>query len=148
MADAQAEQRADEFLTDIPDGWRPEPGDKVIGKIIGLQKGWSDQQGAYYPIIILEDELTGEAVSVHGFHYVLKERLASLRPVVGERIGIKMGDKIPSKDGRRTIQTYTVRVEGRSEDIWDDIKSPRTQAPAAQTNAPATAIESDEDIPF
>lgn len=143
MADAQTMN-----LDDIPDGWRPEPGSMAIGKVIGLQKGWSDQSESFYPIVVIEDELTGNALSIHGFHFVLKDRLAALRPALGERIGIKMGDKVPSKDGRRSIQTYTVKVDGRTEDIWDDIQSPRTQAAAAQTNAPATSVESDDDIPF
>lgn len=147
MAETQQEAQ-DKFLTDLPEGWKPEPGDKVVGKVVGLQKGWSDYTDSYYPIVVIHDEVTDEPMTVHGFHFVLKDRLASLRPRLGERIGIKMGDKIPSKDGKRSIQTYTVKIDGRTEDIWDDIKNPRTAAAAAQTNAPATAIESDDDIPF
>lgn len=142
------EQQADEFLTDIPEGWRPEEGSKIVGKVIGVQKGWSDQGESYYPIIIIDDELSGQKVSVHGFHFVLKDRLASLRPQLGERIGIKMGAKVPSKDGRRSIQLYTVRIDGRAEDIWDDIRSPRVQKQGTQTSVPVSAVDSDEDIPF
>lgn len=150
MADSQ-EQVAEEFglNEELPEGWRPEEGSVLIGKVIGLTKGWSDYQQQYYPIVMVEDEATGKPVAVHAFHFVLMDRLTSLRPVLGERIGIKMGAKVPLKGNpKQTVQTYTVKVEGRTEDVWNEVKTPRTQAPAAQVNAPATAIESDDDIPF
>jgi len=139
----------------LPEGWRPEEGDLVIGKILSMTKGWSDYQQSYYPILVIHNELTDEDIAIHGFHFVMLDRLTSLRPKVGERIGIKMGPKIPLKGNpKQSVQTYTIKVDGRSEDIdWDDIQSPRTQPTSEQdrlrqTSIPVTDVQSDDDIPF
>lgn len=130
-------------------GWRPEEGSIIIGEVIGLSKGWSEQGEKFYPIITIKDEATGEAVAVHGFHFVLQDRLSAVRPRVGERIGIKMGEKIKTQDGRRTVQTYTVKVDGRTEDIWSDIKSPRVAKAQASSQAAVPVSQvADDDIPF
>lgn len=149
MADASA--AAEEFgLSDaIPEGWRPEEGSTIIGKVIGLTKGWSDQSMSNYPIVIIHDEITDKDVAVHGFHYVLRDRLGSLRPAVGERIGIKMGPKVPLKSNpSQSVQTYTVKIDGRSEDIWSDLPSPRQQRQLSTDDIPSTPAGSDDDIPF
>jgi hypothetical protein len=140
---------AEDLDTGDAPGWRPEEGSTIIGEVIRLSKGWSEQAQKFYPIITIKDESTGEPVAVHGFHFVLQDRLSAIRPRVGERIGIKMGEKIKTQDGRRTVQTYTVKVDGRSEDIWSDIKSPRVaQAQAqSQTALPVSQV-ADDDIPF
>lgn len=151
---ADASKAAEEFgLSDaIPDGWRPEEGDLVIGRILALQAGWSEQQNRAYPILIVHDEVTDKDISVHGFHFVLMDRLTRLQPQVGERVGIRMGPKVPLKgDSTRSVQTYTVKVEGRSENIWSQIKNPRVQPQQTQLPVPTdvAATEAvDEDIPF
>lgn len=141
-------QTAEEFLTDIPDGWRPEEGDIVLGKVLNLQTAWSDEKEDYYPIIIIDDEVKGP-VSVHAFHAALLDRLSKLKPEVGERIGIKMGPKVPLKSNpNRSVQTYTVRVEGRSEQIWDKFPERRRGAAAPVQEELPDAETSDDDIPF
>jgi len=157
--DAQA---AAEFgLSDaLPEGWRPEDGSLIIGRITRLTKGWSDQRQEFYPILVIHDELTDKDVAVHGFHFVLLDRLTALRPQEGERIGIKMGPKVPLKSNpNRSVQTYTVKVEGRSEDVWGDITNPRTAnttqsvvkvqgTGSRQEEIPVADAHSDDDIPF
>lgn len=156
MADSKgntAEAAAQEFgLNDaMPDGWRPNEGDVIVGKIMSLTKGWSDYQECFYPIMIIHDEVTDKDVAVHGFHFVLMDRLTALRPRVGERIGLKMGPKIPLKSNpKQSVQTYTVKIEGRSEDIWGDIQNPRVN-PQQQTlpdAQPVSTVSDDSDIPF
>lgn len=149
----EAETAAAEFgLSDaLPEGWRPTEGSVLIGNVVGLTKGWSDYQQSFYPIVIVHDELSGKDIAVHGFHFVMMDRLTALRPQVGERIGFKMGPKVPLKSNpKQSVQTYTVKIEGRTEDIWDDIQSPRANAPAAQAQARVTDVETgdSDEIPF
>lgn len=136
MATDEQKAAAEFGLSDaLPDGWRPEEGSVIVGRILSMTTGWSDQQQNYYPILVIHDEVTDKDVAVHGFHFVLRDRLTALRPQQGERIGIKMGPKVPLKgDPSRSVQTYTVKVDGRTEDIWGKIQSPRVQA--AQTQMP------------
>src|SRR5215472_4656612 len=113
----------------LPEGWRPSEGDKVIGQVIEVIPGWSNFKNGYYPIVVIKDELSDEFVSVHGFHYSLEDQLNRLKPEPGERIGIKCGALVPTKDGQRKVQTYTVRVEGRtdSNNTWSMMQGPRQQ---------------------
>lgn len=136
---------------ELAEGWRPEEGDKIIGKIVNMTKGWSDYQQQYYPIIVVHDEVTDRDVSVHAFHTALARRLIALKPRVGDRIGIKMGPKVPLKGNpKQSVQTYTCRVEGKQEDIWADIQDPR--AVTDRSRGPAVPASEapipDDDIPF
>ena len=125
-------------------GWKPEEGDLLIGEVVGLSRGWSDYKDAFYPIVTIKPNDGSDPVAVHGFQFVLEDRFTALKPMVGEEIGIKVGPKVPTKDGKRSVQTYTVKMN-RSEDIWSDLTGPRQQAaPVVQTQTPAE----DEDIPF
>lgn len=145
MADST---QAEEFLTDIPDGWRPEEGDIILGKVLSLSTGWSDEKEAYYPILVIEDEISGKPVAVHAFHAALLDRLSKLKPEQGERVGIKMGPKVPLKSNpNRTVQTYTVKVDGRTEQIWDQF-APRRRGTAPVQEELPDATGSDDDIPF
>ena len=124
------------------DGWRPDEGDKIVGTIVGLSKGWSDYRQGFYPIVTIHDEATGKDIAVHGFHHALNRELIALKPKLGERIGIKCGAKVKTKDGKRNVQTYTVKVEGRTEDIWGSLSAP---TPELVTNDPA---HDSDDLPF
>ena len=143
-------------------GWKPEEGDLLVGTVVGLSRGWSDYLNGFYPIVTISpdqeqsrpypihsDSEEGQPVAVHCFQYVLMDRMTALRPESGELIAIKMGPKIPTKDGKRSVQTYTVSMN-RDEDIWGDIASPRTQQPQVgrQTQLSVTDVTSDDDMPF
>lgn len=161
MSDSLAEQAN---VGEAP-GWKPEEGDLLIGRVVDLSTGWSDYKNAYYPIVTIQPELDvcdpnpphtdaepGSPIAVHGFQFVLEDKFTALRPAQGERIAIKMGPQIPTKDGKRSVQTYTVKMD-RTEDIWDKVKSPRAAAEQAPTRSgqqsiPVTDVASDDDIPF
>jgi hypothetical protein len=130
-------------LTSIPEGWRPTEGDVIIGKVEEVTKGWSDYTSSYYPILVIRPD-EGDPISVHAFHAVLKNRLVELRPDVGERIGIKYVGKQKSKDGRRDVTVYIVKIDGRSAgNVWDSVdESPRA------TSEVASDVPTDDDIPF
>lgn len=143
-------------------GWKPEEGDLFVGTVSALSTGWSDYKEGYYPIVTITPDMNlcnpapphseaepGSPVAVHGFQFVLEDRFSALKPTVGERIGIKVGPKIPTKDGKRTVQTYTVKMD-REQDIWSEVKGPRApkgQQAAKQQELPVQEV-TDDDIPF
>lgn len=131
-------------LTDLPEGWRPEEGDVLVGTVLDVTKGWSDYTNDFYPIVVIQPKGKDKpAVSVHAFHAVLRNRLVELRPVAGETIGIKFGGVVKSKDGKRDISTYNVKVEGRTADVWGDLGGTPREAATVVTRDAA-----DDDIPF
>lgn len=141
-------------------GWKPEEGDVLVGNVVALAKGWSNYTQQYYPIVTIapdmdkcdpaprSDALPGEPVAVHAMQYVLMDRFTRLKPEPGERIGIKVGPKLPTKDGARQVQTYTVKMD-RGEDIWGDIANPRL-SPQPTSGAPAVTQQqvTDDDLPL
>jgi hypothetical protein len=142
-------------------GWKPEEGDILVGIVVGLSKGWSDYKNGYYPIVTIQPDLdkcnpspprsdggAEDPIAIHGFQFVLEDRFTALKPMPGETIGIKQGAKIPTKDGKRSVQTYTVKMD-REEDIWREIQSPRAPIQATrQQELPISEVASDDDIPF
>lgn len=159
MSDAPVDTLASEAEVGDAPGWKPEEGDLLIGTVSGLSKGWSDYKQGFYPIVTItpeldkcnpeprSDSLPGEPIAVHGFQFVLEDRFSSLKPMPGERIGIKVGPKVPTKDGKRTVQTYTVKME-RTEDIWSEIQNPRLAKQTVQGTPVTQQQITDDDIPF
>lgn len=129
---------------DIPGGWRPSEGDKIVGKVKDLILGYSDYTQDNYPIVVVHDEETDRDVSIHCFHFVLNKKMQELEPRVGERIAVIHGGTKPSKDGRRSITLYQVKVEGRSANVWRQAAKPsNTPSPTEQAE-----LESDQEAPF
>jgi hypothetical protein len=98
----------DELLREPAPGWRPEPGDVLIGRVIGFDErpGFA---GVMYPIIEVERD-DGERVAVHAFHTVLRDELARHKPKRGDRLGIAYHGERRTGDGDNTYQLYRVRV--------------------------------------
>lgn len=132
----------------VPEGWRPEPGDTITGKVIGLDRGYSDYNGGrYYPIVTLD---TGSGlVQVHCFHAMLENKLKSIRPEIGDRLTIVYAGQKPSKDGRRTVSHYTVSTD-RPQDagrFWDAMPG-ESRARTGRPSGESAGGYADDDIPF
>lgn len=127
------------------EGWRPNEGDRVVGRVVDVDSGWSDYTSSNYPIITVHDEETDKDVALHCFHHVLKKEVLKYKPQIGERIGVVYKGKVDSKDGLRKIATYVVKVEGRTGTAVYDNMEPT--APANNPQPVATTTDSD-DIPF
>lgn len=69
----------------VAKGWVPQPGDKVTGTVIDVDTATSEY--GEYPLIEVQRP-DGSTVAVHAFHTVLKKRIESKRPKIGDRIGI------------------------------------------------------------
>lgn len=85
----------DRLNADYAPAWRPDPGDRVVGEVVGI----TERQGEYepYPIVTVRRD-DGKEFAIHAFHTVLAGELARLQPKLGDRIAVK----------------YTGRKEGRS----------------------------------
>jgi hypothetical protein len=129
---------------DFAPGWRPQEGDKIIGQVIDLAQGWSDESESYYPIVTVHNEETDEDVAIHCFHFVLQKKMKELKPKVGERIGIIYKGKVPTKDGKRTVAVYNVKIDGRTVDIWSD----PIPEPVQNVQETLDTPEDDGDLPF
>lgn len=139
------------------EGWRPTEGDTVVGKVTDLAMGAS--QFGRYPIVTIAPDGGGDAVAVHAFHVGLKNRLAELRPQVGERIGIKYVGKRPVKSNpSQEVAVYIVKMERAPAGVWDQVageNAPVVTAPPsdvpvnADDFAPQAQLQQgDDDIPF
>lgn len=65
--------------------WRPEPGETVIGEVVGLRMGADAGYGAY-PVIVVRTE-TG-TVSIHAFHTLLRDGLREIGVKLGMRLAV------------------------------------------------------------
>lgn len=136
-------------------GWKPEPGDVLVGEVTDISVGQSLYGGAY-PIITVQPEDGGEPVAIHGFHTGLKARFLELKPKVGERLGVKYDGKRPLKsDNTKDVAVYIVKVDGRgAENVWAQMDAPTaeevpdTDAPVAGDDFRHAKPDSGDDIPF
>lgn len=88
-------------------GWRPEAGDQLTGKLTDITTGESEY--GRYPIVTITTD-TGDEVAVHGFHHSLKNRLREMRPALGDTLTIKylgMVDQLDRDGNVRTVNGVT-----------------------------------------
>jgi hypothetical protein len=91
--------------------WRPEPGDTLIGEIVGFRSGVSEHKSVrfpdgIYPIVIIRPKDGGDTVSVHAFHTLLVDGLQEIKVAKGMRVAINYDGRhlknsaadIPEKD--------------------------------------------------
>lgn len=128
------------------EGWRPEEGDKIVGKVTDLGRGWSDYREGFYPIVTVHDEEQDKDIAIHCFQTVLDRKMKELKPRVGERIGVVFKGKQPTKNGKNTVAVYNVKVQGRTVDPWEET-GPTRQRPTPADEVVAE-VKDDSDLPF
>lgn len=98
--------------SEIP-GWKPEPGDKVVGTVVNLETGGEGSTYGSYPLLTIALDNSGELLMVHAFHSVLRRELARKSVGMGDRVGIKY---LGSRDGGEfgKFESYRVVVQARS----------------------------------
>ena len=84
------------------------PGDSVTGEILALRKRVFDDGKAAVELIIKPDD--GDEVTVTASQYELKDKLAEVKPAVGDRIGIRF-DSVEQLSGGKTLKHFTVQVQ-------------------------------------
>lgn len=138
------------------EAWRPQPGDKLIGRVVSIDQR-DDYNDDPYPVVTVQPE-QGDPLAWHAFTTVGKAELAKWRPEIGETIGVIYKGRHPE----RKYHLYRVAVDGRppSAPDWgrigrdasaelDATASPRQAPASAPAPAPVTPQpSSDDDIPF
>jgi len=105
-------------MFDYAPGWKPEPGDTVMGTVKALDNGYS-QWGEYKIVTLIQEN--GEEVAVHAFHTVLENALKRIRPVPGDKIAIRyVGEQTPKGDPNgKPFHVYQVRsMDAKGEEFW------------------------------
>jgi hypothetical protein len=114
-----------------PDPWDPEPGDKVAGEVVQVQRYDSKFTGEDYPVVdLLTDPDTLAGVRVYGSRTVLGNELDRLQPQPGDRLAVKYAGMVENKG----VEYHSYRV------VLD-----RTQPPAPRLAVvPPVAAAGDE----
>jgi hypothetical protein len=110
QAPVDHEEVKSKYDYDFAEGWKPEPGDVLEGRITGIDTGTNDYGS--YPIVTVQRE-DGTSGAVHCFHSTIRGQLARLRPMVGNKIGIKYMGKRKAKNptpGRSDYADYRVKM--------------------------------------
>jgi hypothetical protein len=102
-----------------------EVGDSVVGTITAVRKG-KDFNGGVCPELVLTTD-DGEECIVTAGQKMLQSALATERPAVGDRIGIRYSGVGDAKPGKAPAKLFTVEV-GRAN------APAATPAPAASTS--------------
>lgn len=113
-----------------------ELGDSVTGEVLAVRIG-KDFNGGPAPELVLRDDAGDERIVTAG-QKVLQSALASIRPTVGERIGIAYSGVGEAKPGKAPAKLFTVQVRGTDGTVRSTEEQGSTPAPAA-TPAPAPA---------
>lgn len=123
---------------DFAEAWRPEVGDVVEGKISSLSVGHSDY--GQHPIIELTKE-DGTRVAIHAFHTTLRNKLAEVKPKVGNTLAVKYFGEVEPKSGKGpSYHKYLVKSDAVTEFNWDAMSTDLPQPVAAEV--------AEDDIPF
>lgn len=98
------------------EGWRPNPGDVIVGKVTDMDEG-SSEYGDDYPLLTILRP-NGDTVAVHCFHTVLRNRVGKLiekgRLAEGTYIAIRYIGVDPDaevKKGMNAPELYTVSIQ-------------------------------------
>ena len=120
------------MLDSFPEGWRPSPGDKLIGTVIGLEM----RAGEYgdYPIVTVRTD-EGDDYAFHAYHKVAKGELEKLQPRIGDRIGIAYHGPHPT----RGYERYRIIIVRRAGEAAGDTTPPEP---------PEADADGDDDVPF
>lgn len=97
------------------DAWVPDqPGDELQGKIVSVERAWSDYKNGFYPILRIETD-TGEVKAFHAFRTVALSQVLAKRPTTGEVVKITYLGPRPPKPGDKGSPPvgYRLEIEGR-----------------------------------
>lgn len=119
--------------TGYAEAWRPEPGDKIAGRVLAIAMG-PDMGYGPYPIVTLDS--AGTEYAIHAFHQILRTELARRRPKVGDEIEVTyQGKRSPKSGNGNPFHVYRV-IGGREPEFnWESELPPEERA-RAQAEVP------------
>ena len=137
-------------LDSFAEAWKPEPGDKLMGRIVGLDKRVSAYDDEPYVIVTVEAEESsaedggkpipaGAERAWHAFDTIPRNELKRQRPRIGQRIGAGYHGL-----HARGYKRWKIVVEAAGETAfdWDEVAGAETEPP----NRPDSA--EDDSLPF
>jgi hypothetical protein len=136
----------EELLRPPAEGWRPSPGDVLIGEVTAIEERRGFAERPYPVVTVRTDE--GEFVALHAFHTVAKDELAKLQPRVGDRFGVAYLGLVRKEDDSR-YELYRMKVvreddAARGEPDWAAIAAEA----AEEVGARVEEMSPEDDIPF
>lgn len=137
----------DQLDATYAEGWKPEPGDKLIGKVIALDQRDDAYSDGTYPIVTIRTDDDKE-LAWHGFHAVARAELAKQRPKVGERIGVKYVGKREGGQGESGYAVWRVVVERDGADAEIDWAKVGAEAEGELRASSVQRSADDDEIPF
>jgi len=134
-------------LDSFPEAWKPQPGEKLIGKLVDLDLR-NSEYGPPYPILTVLDE-AGHEWAWHAFHTMARNEVAKRRPQIGEQVGISYHGKGTAAPGMNAPERWRLLVD-RPRELqppidWEAVAPDATQA---DDTTSATAPAADDEIPF
>lgn len=147
-------QALEEDEGEFPDAWMPKPGEMLVGTLVRYERAAT----SYGPcsIAVVMDEQSGQLWAVWLLHHVLRGEFAALRPVPGERIGLKRLPDAENAHGQR-YRRWLLRVDRRGEDQavpdFEEGAAPKSSAPVHQeaprpTPPSSASYPADDGLPF
>lgn len=92
-------------------GWKPNPGDKVYGKLVDITEG--ESEWGPYPLLVIETP-SGRLVGVHAFHTVLKKeverKIARGTMHIGVGIAIAYRGEGNARGGNNAPNMYRIAI--------------------------------------
>jgi hypothetical protein len=153
----QGTRTIEDRLDAVSEPWKPEVGDRLVGTVASVDE--RTNEWGTYPLIVIETD-NGNEITVHGSRTVLRNEFARLRPMVGERIGIKYLGKI-DRAGGASYEGYKVvldratppdwdkiALEASADAIRDGIEPADTATATAADTDPVPGTGTDDGIPF
>lgn len=127
------------------EGWKPEPGEELIGEVLKIDERSTEDYPEPYPIVVVR-KVDGEKRAFHAFHLVAKNLLAEERPQPGDEIGIRY----LGLEAGKTYNYHNYRiVVDRQSPAANDESVAATQRAGVQERAEQDEARSrDDDIPF
>lgn len=128
-------------------------GNNTTGILTSVEERSSDYGGPY-KYLVIDDENTGKLMGVPAWHHGLKEKLATLRPQIGERVRIRVLGETKTSGGQKFMK-YDLRVDREqptrvdytaeaqlTTQLGDVLKFPDAPQPASPFD------EAADDLPF
>jgi hypothetical protein len=135
---------AQETEREHAEAWRPNAGDVLVGEYVRRDAGVSSYDGRSHPILVLKDR-NGVEHAVWCFHAVLRERLAALKPKVGELVAVRYKGKRQGANAAYHDYAVEIEREGAADD-WDAQDGDAEFA--VNGDGESTSAQDDGDIPF
>jgi hypothetical protein len=148
-----------ERLDSFPEGWRPKPGDKLIGLVTDVDSRESEYHDEQYPIVVVEAEEgstqdgemipPGTELAWHAFHTMARREVGKQRPGIGDHIGIAYhGPAASAAAGMSPAERWRVVVDGRSTKHPPESTHDEQATSEAASEDAEPAKSEDDDIPF